>query len=114
MQSKILSYIYRIIGHERYDNSINYAELLELKKNNKNIILLDVRSKQEFQEEHLNGAVNIPSFEIDAKIENMLKDKKSIIIVYCKTGGRSSKALKKLQKLGYENVYNLKNGLDNI
>ena len=44
----------------------------------------------------------------------MLKDKKSIIILYCKTGGRSSKALKKLQKLGYENVYNLKNGLDNI
>ena len=76
-------------------------------------ILLDVRSPQEFEEGHLENAISLPEYEIKQKYNNILLDKKQTIIVYCSSGHRSKKALKTLKKLGYENVYNLCDGLEN-
>lgn len=76
-------------------------------------ILVDVRSVQEFKEGHLYGAIHLAEYEIPAKHNNILSNKNAKIIVYCQNGGRSKKACKKLRKLGYSNVYNLYEGLDN-
>lgn len=76
-------------------------------------ILLDVRSPQEFEEGHLENAISLPEYEIKEKANYVLLDKQQVIIVYCSTGHRSQKAQKLLQKLGYEKVYNLCNGLEN-
>jgi rhodanese-related sulfurtransferase len=68
-------------------------------------ILVDVRTKEEYDEKHITGAVNIPLSEIeDGNIEY---DKNTAIIVYCRSGNRSSSAAKKLIALGYTNVYDL-------
>lgn len=96
---------------KREYKDINYKEMCEILKN-KNAILIDVRSKQEYAENHFNGAINIPLDEINKKIKSKISDKEQIIILYCQHGSRSKKAQKILQKLGYKNVYNLKEGIE--
>ena len=77
----------------------------------KDYFVIDVRSKKEYQEGHLNGAINIPSFSIKRNIDKINTNKK--ILVYCQSGIRSKKTLKILEELGIKNVYNLKGGLEN-
>ncbi len=77
-------------------------------------ILIDVRSPQEFAEGHLENAISLPEYEIDEKVEDILPDQSQVLIVYCSTGHRSQKAQKELEKLGYQKVYNLCKGLENI
>ena len=89
----------------------------ELEYNNVNLkeyLIIDVRSKREFKEAHLNGAINIPLCEIKKKAEIVIKDKNKKLIICCEYGIRSRKAVEILEDLGYAQVYNLKGGLENI
>ena len=95
------------------NKEISYKELNEFIKN-KGALLIDVRSSQEYDEGHINGAINIPSYNIKNEIEKNIKNKNQPIILYCATGARSKTAKTELEKLGYENVYNLKGGMDSI
>lgn len=72
-------------------------------------IIIDVRTKEEYEESHIKGAINIPYNEIN-KDSNIDKDK--IIFVYCRSGNRSNKAYGTLKELGYE-VYDL-GAIENI
>ncbi len=74
-----------------------------------NVLLLDVRTAREYQEGHIEGAVNIPFDEILRRYGEIDKGKR--IIVYCHTGRRSALASQMLANLGYENVANLDGGL---
>ena len=94
---------------ESYD--ISFEELIQ--KQNYGAYIVDVRSSQEFEEGHLDGAINIPYYEINRNIEKILGDKEQEIVLYCEAGVRSKKAYKKLTRLQYKNVYNLYGGLDN-
>ena len=80
------------------------------KLHKKDALLLDVRTAAEFKEGHLPGAENIdvqlPDFE--DKIANL--DKEKTILVYCKSGRRSAKALQILHKAGFKKAYHLKGG----
>jgi len=66
-------------------------------------VILDVRTKEEYEEEHLVDAINISYDKIN---ENSNLDKNKIIFVYCKSGNRSKIAYDKLTSLGYK-VYDL-------
>ena len=77
-------------------------------------IIIDVRSKREFRETHLNGAINIPLQELKGNIEKYVQNKQRKILTYCEYGIRSKKAVEILEDLGYMQVYNLKGGLENI
>ena len=93
----------------------NDIDIEELKKMiDKDAILLDVRSPQEYKEGHLEGSYLIPEYELKAKAQEILLDKERPIIVYCSSGNRSKKAQKLLEKMGYKNVYNLYGGLEEI
>ena len=72
-------------------------------------ILIDVRTSVEWQSEHLEGALNIPYDKIAEKIGQAVPDKKTKVILYCRTGRRSGIALETLKKIGYEDVTNLIN-----
>ncbi len=91
---------------------ITYKELLQKVKDG--AILIDVRTNQEFNEGHISRAIVIPYYEISDKIQSLVIDKKDTIIIYCQNGGRGKKACEILEKLGYENVYNLKDGIEGI
>ena len=70
-------------------------------------IVIDVRSPQEFAEGHIPGAICIPEYNIQREIRNKVPNINSLIIVYCDSRVRSKNAQKRLQKMGYKQVYNL-------
>ena len=75
--------------------------------------IIDVRSTREYKENPIQGSINIPEYEINENITDILPNKNKVIVLYCSTGFRSEKAYKKLKELGYQNVYNLYGGLEN-
>lgn len=74
-----------------------------------NYIIVDVRTKEEYESSHIKDAINIPYDEID---ESINLDKNAKILVYCQSGNRSKKAFASLTNLGY-NAYNL-GGINDI
>lgn len=95
------------LGGNSSVKKIKYEEAANNLKNDKNIILLDVREKYEFQSGHIKGAKNLPLAVVDKTIEAMAKDKNSTLYVYCQSGARSARACQILSGKGYTNVYNL-------
>lgn len=69
--------------------------------------LLDVRSPGEFAEGHLTGAVNVPVNELEATLSSLPVDRNREIVVYCRSGMRSSRARTILLKAGYSKVEDL-------
>ena len=67
-------------------------------------IILDVRTREEYEQGHIPGAILIPDTEIEAKAEGALTDKDQLILVYCRSGRRSKLAAEALVELGYTNI----------
>ena len=76
----------------------------------KNVVLIDVRTPEEYADGHLENALNINWFDADFGERFKGIDKEETIYLYCKAGGRSAKALAKLEGMGYQNVVNLDGG----
>ena len=93
------------------ENDIGLEELKQLQK--EGAVIIDVRSPQEYREGHIDGAISIPEYDIKKEAEKRIINKNKDIVVYCSSGGRSKKVQKQLKKLGYNQVYNLYNGLTN-
>ena len=79
-------------------HSIQVNEFDEILSKN-NYIIVDVRTKEEYNEKHVKGSINIPYDEIDEKTS---LDKNKTIIVYCRSGRRSKIAYDALKSLGYD------------
>lgn len=77
---------------------------------NEVVIILDVRTSNEFNEGHIENAINIDSSQIEKAVDLFEKDQ--TILVYCRSGNRSKKAAKQLAKLGYTNVFDF-GGINN-
>ncbi|MCX7709474.1 MAG: rhodanese-like domain-containing protein [Clostridia bacterium] len=71
------------------------------------IILLDVRTLEEYQEKHIPNSLLIPVDVIEKEAPAKLTNKEAEIFVYCRSGRRSVAAAEALVKMGYSNVYNL-------
>jgi rhodanese-related sulfurtransferase len=69
------------------------------------ITILDVRTEEEYNTGHIDGAILIPDNEILESSENILPDKSATILVYCRSGRRSALAAVDLVELGYSNIY---------
>ena len=67
-------------------------------------IIIDARTTEEFAEGHIEDAILIPEYEIAQIAEKELPDKEQLILVYCRSGRRSKIASEELVKLGYTNV----------
>ena len=71
--------------------------------------LLDVRTEDEFLDGHIPGAINIEIGEMsDEDIEQL--DKEKTYVLYCRSGGRSSRAAQMLEALDFGDIYNLEGG----
>lgn len=70
----------------------------------KDYIIIDARTEEEFAEGHIENAMLIPEYEISERAEKELPDKEQLILVYCRSGRRSKIASEELVKLGYINV----------
>jgi len=68
------------------------------------IIILDVRTKEEYDAGHIKGAILVPNESIIDEQPELLPDLDAEILVYCRSGNRSAQAAKKLLAIGYTNV----------
>lgn len=105
----------RKIFNIRLNRSIERKDIMqsEIKSlMSKGAILIDVRSPQEYNEGHLDNSILLPEYEILKKIEDIIPNKNTKIILYCSSGTRSKKAQEELEKMGYKNIYNVLNGVE--
>lgn len=79
---------------------VNYKELVK-----QGSLLVDVRSKEEFDIITVDGAINIPLDNLPVNLKK-LRSKDNCIIVFCASGNRSGIAKRALESLGYTNVHN--------
>ena len=77
---------------------------------NHNYIFIDVRTKQEHDTDHIPNSTHIPVESLESRIDEIEKYKEKKIVVYCRSGNRSSKGTKILIKYGFE-AMNLSGGM---
>lgn len=73
-------------------------------------VIVDVRGQDEWDEEHIPGAIHISRGMIELDIEEKVSDPNAMIICHCGGGGRSALAAESLQKMGYKNVRSMAGG----
>ena len=83
---------------------ISAAECKKIIDEQDGYVILDVRTQEEFDEGHIEGAILVPDYDIATKIESVLTDKNQLILVYCRSGRRSALAAKEMISLSYTNV----------
>ena len=89
--------------------SLDSGAAKEMLEEDKNIVLIDVRSREDYNLEHLKGAKNIPLDQLDSRLGKLPRDKD--IVVYCQNGGRSVRAVRKLEVAGFTRLYHMHEGL---
>lgn len=104
-----------------YKNDINSQEAYNMQKS-ENTILIDVRTKAEFNEKRAKDSINIPVFfsQNGQRVYNknflneiysaLNKDVNKKAILICRSGSRSKMAANLLAEQGFKNIYNIKNG----
>ena len=85
--------------------SVSMEEGLKLMASDKDFVLLDVRTPEEFSSGHIPGALQLTNETFTKQdTEKLLKDKTQTIYVYCRSGRRSKQSSQKLIDFGYTNV----------
>ena len=84
--------------------TISSTEAQQMIEDNKDALILDVRTAAEYESGHIPNAVNLSNEDIQAGKVDSLKDKSQLIMVYCRSGNRSRQAAQKQAELGYTNV----------
>jgi len=74
-------------------------------RDTENAVLLDVRTKEEYNEGHIPGSINLPVDEI-LKVEKQFEKNKTVF-TYCRSGARSSRAAAVLKEMGFKDVRNI-------
>lgn len=69
-------------------------------------LLVDVRTPQEFSAGHVEGAINIPHTDVEARVLEFGENKDREIVLYCRSGHRSGLAQESLEALGFTKVFN--------
>jgi rhodanese-related sulfurtransferase len=91
-------------------NQINITDAKKLLANNDDILILDVRTDEEFEEGHIDGAILIPANKLPFRYEEILDYEDKPVLVYCQTGGRSPMATNFLEENGFSDIYHLYEG----
>lgn len=82
-------------------------------KEDRNAVLVDVRTPGEYRRGHIPGSVNIDIHDVEFKKIVSELDKSKNYYLYCRSGSRSANALEFMKASGFTNVYNLEGGLLN-
>jgi rhodanese-related sulfurtransferase len=78
---------------------------------NKKLLILDVRTKEEYEKGHIPGAKLIPVQALSARMDELYEYQDSPILVYCETGRRSSFAVNYLIENDFTEIYHLDRGI---
>jgi len=86
-------------------HKITAAQAKERMDSGDDLIVLDVRTQEEYDAGHIENAVLLPNETISDTEPDLLPDKDAEILIYCRSGNRSAQAANKLVAMGYTNVY---------
>ncbi|NNC81977.1 MAG: rhodanese-like domain-containing protein [Flavobacteriales bacterium] len=89
---------------------VSQVEWKDLLSQEDDPLIIDVRTPEEFNGGHLDGAVNIDFRSPDFKERMLELDKERTLYLYCHSGGRSAKAMEMLRQEGFESVCELEGG----
>lgn len=81
--------------------------IIQNNENNNSLVIIDVRTPEEFNREHIQDASNIDFYSDNFKEELKKLDKTKTYVVHCRSGGRSSQTLNIMRELGFREVYNM-------
>lgn len=104
----LLLFIVFLVGCSKGDDGmVNYMKAKEYIINNQ-AVLVDVRTEEEYNEKHIDGALLLTLDKISEDTAlDVIGEKDKYVIVYCKSGKRSHEAYELLKKMGYTNIYDL-------
>lgn len=89
---------------------VNAQQAAEMIANDASVIVLDVRTPEEYNASHIEGAVNI-DYRADGFENEIAKlDKSKKYLVHCRSGGRSTKSAKIMQRLGFKDIVHMDGG----
>jgi rhodanese-related sulfurtransferase len=92
-----------LITVEDFESKLNFDQ---------DFVLLDIRTEKEYLAGHIKNAVWLPRGFIEFKIQKLIDDPETEIILYCKRGSRSALTANTLLEMGYKNVFNLEGGFE--
>ena len=78
---------------------------------NKEMIILDVRTEQEYKDGHIPGSILIPLQELENRLDELKKDEKYLVV--CRSGSRSAQASELLVSNGFKHITNMQGGMLN-
>lgn len=86
-------------------------DLIQKNKDNPDFVILDVRTPEEFTNEHIENAINLDYYSETFKDDLNELDKNKTYVIYCRSGGRSGNALNIMEELNFMEVYNILGGI---
>ena len=112
MKANILLFILVIFSSSLFAQVKNISPRTAERKMKKELTVLDVRTPAEYDSSHIQGAVNydvLDSVQFMQQIQAL--DKNETYLVYCRSGKRSAKAAGWMEHLGFNHIYNMKEGI---
>lgn len=114
----ILFFIIGIVCSSQQSDSLDLSAIVQLTPqdaselvNDTFVTILDVRTINEYKAGHIGKAIVIPVQELQERVSEIEHLKNSKVLVYCRTGVRSKKALQILQQNGFSQLYHLEKGI---
>ncbi len=92
-------------------SDVTTAQAEEMIKNNKDLVIIDIRTKDEFNSGHIPNAINIDYYDRNFTNEISKLDKNKKYLIYCRSGRRSGNAMDIFKDLGFNNAYNMLGGM---
>ena len=86
-------------------------ELIQSNQGNPDFVIVDIRTPEEFNEGHIENAVNTDFYSETFREELDKFDKSKTYFIYCRSGNRSGRAMPVMKELGFQEVYNLSAGI---
>jgi len=96
-------------GQQLAYKTISVSDASAMIQSSSNLLVVDVRTPQEYAQGHLKAATNIPLSDLPLRIGGL--DRNRSILVYCQTGVRSAQAATMLVNAGFTQVYDMEGGL---
>lgn len=85
--------------------TLTYQEAKQMMDEDEDVIVVDVRTEEEYAAGHIPGALLIPNETIEGEMPALLPDSSATILIYCRSGNRSMQASVKLLEMGYDYIY---------
>ena len=95
-------------GNSGYGN-VDVGEARDLIAEKADLVILDVRTVSEYESGHLEGSINIPVEVLSGRLSELNPDDE--LLVYCRTGNRSTTAVGILRENGYDQIYHMDGGI---